>query len=82
MEAKNSKIELLSKPFEDGWANHEGSWVAVQDTKTHGVYYGKIRLKAVRCGKEGCTRCPHHIYAYAQFRDGKKVREKYLGVAR
>ena len=81
-EHQKSTIELLGNPFEGEWANHEGDWVAIQDTKTHKVYYGKIQLKAVTCGKANCHRCPHHIYAYARFRDGKRVRDKYLGVAR
>jgi hypothetical protein len=46
------------------------------------VRKGTIRLKAVWCNKKGCTKCPHKIYAYAQYRDGKKVTEKYVGVAR
>lgn len=43
---------------------------------------GTVRLKEVRCGKPNCKKCPHKIYAYAQYRIGKKVTEKYLGVAR
>jgi len=61
---------------------HQGKGVIIKDTKTGYTYAATIRLKRVSCGKPGCTRCPHHIYAYAQFRDGNKVREKYLGVAR
>ena len=46
------------------------------------IYKGSIRLKEVRCGKKNCKKCPHKIYAYARYRDGKTVKEKYLGVAR
>jgi len=46
------------------------------------VRIGTIRIKEVRCGKKNCTKCPHHIYAYAQYRVGKKVTEKYIGVVR
>ena len=38
-----------------------------------------LKIKAVNCGKEGCTKCPHAHYVYLQWREGKKVREKYLG---
>ena len=80
--AKNSKIKLTRRPPEGGWASLEGLPITLVDRKTGKGFLGRVRLKSVRCGKKGCTRCPHHIYAYAQFRDGKKVREKYLGVAR
>jgi len=43
---------------------------------------GSVRLKEVRCGKKNCKKCPHKIYAYARYRDGGTVKEKYLGVAR
>lgn len=81
-EPKKSTIELVSIPFKDGWANHKGDWVALQAKDTTKLHYAKIRLKAVNCGKSNCHKCPHHIYAYAQFRDRGKVREKYLGIAR
>ena len=77
-----SKIELVSVKPPDGWAAHERDSVTLQDKETGKVYFGQIRIKAVTCGKKGCTKCPHHIYAYALFRKGKKVTEKYLGVAR
>lgn len=43
---------------------------------------GSVRIKEVVCGKSGCKKCPHKIYAYARYRVGKKVTEKYIGVAR
>jgi len=46
------------------------------------IHLGSVRIKEVRCGKKNCKKCPHKIYAYARYRDGKKVLEKYLGVAR
>ena len=42
---------------------------------------GSLKIRAIRCGKANCSKCPHEIYAYAQYRDGKKVKDKYLGVA-
>ncbi len=40
---------------------------------------GTVKIKSVRCNKEGCTKCPHKAYAYAQYRVGGKVTEKYIG---
>ena len=77
-----SKIEVLTKEPRSGWAANEGFNVLIQDNETKRIHTGTIRIKAVRCGKKGCTKCPHHIYAYAQYRKGNKVTEKYLGVAR
>ncbi|GAJ15962.1 unnamed protein product, partial [marine sediment metagenome] len=79
---EKSKIEVVSKKPPGGWAANEGQNVLVQDNETGEIHTGSIRIKAVTCGKKGCTKCPHHIYAYAKFRTGKKVTEKYLGVAR
>jgi len=81
-EKKKPKYDLDSVPFDGGWAQHEGDFVYIKDNATGKTYLGQIRIKPVRCGKGGCTKCPHKIYAYAQFRVGKKVTEKYLGVAR
>jgi len=43
---------------------------------------GSIRIREVRCGKPNCKKCPHKAYAYLRYRQGEKVKEKYLGVAR
>ena len=37
------------------------------------------RLETVRCGKEGCTSCPHGPYWYAYYRDAGKLRSRYIG---
>ena len=37
------------------------------------------RLEAVRCGKEGCRSCPHGPYWYAYFREGGRLRSRYIG---
>lgn len=58
-----------------------GTRVAFTDPEGR-VRIGTVRLKEVRCGKKNCKKCPHRIYAYAQYRVGKKVSEKYIGVAR
>ena len=60
---------------------HQGDSVFFQD-KEGRVRKGTVRIKAVRCGHEGCTKCPHERYAYAQYRAGAKVKEKYIGIAR
>ena len=42
---------------------------------------GKVTLRqeTVRCGKKGCTRCPHGPYWYAYWREGGKMRSRYVG---
>ena len=37
------------------------------------------RLETVRCGKEGCRTCPHGPYWYAYYREGDKLRSRYIG---
>lgn len=41
-----------------------------------GVTY---RQESVRCGKPGCRTCPHGPYWYAYFREGGKLRSRYIG---
>ena len=55
--------------------------VAFKD-KDGRVRVGTVRIKEVRCGKKNCKKCPHKLYAYAQYRVGKKVTEQYIGVVR
>lgn len=43
---------------------------------------GSVRIREIYCGKKSCTKCPHKIYAYIRYREGKKVKDKYIGVAR
>lgn len=37
------------------------------------------RLERVKCGKKGCTRCPHGPYVYKYWREGGRLRKKYAG---
>ena len=37
------------------------------------------RLEEVRCGKRGCTRCPHGPYWYAYWREDGRLRSRYIG---
>ena len=37
------------------------------------------RLETVKCGKEGCRTCPHGPYWYAYFREGDKLKSRYIG---
>jgi hypothetical protein len=37
------------------------------------------RLENVRCGKPGCKSCPHGPYWYAYFRDGGRLKSRYIG---
>jgi hypothetical protein len=38
-----------------------------------------LRQEMVRCGKKGCTRCPHGPYWYAYWREGGRTRSRYVG---
>jgi hypothetical protein len=42
---------------------------------------GKItfRQELVRCGRRGCTRCPHGPYWYAYWREDGRLRSRYIG---
>ena len=42
---------------------------------------GKVtyRQERVRCGREGCTGCPHGPYWYAYWREAGRVRSRYIG---
>ncbi len=41
-----------------------------------------IRVRAVKCGKPNCKRCPHKFYAYAERREKGRLKTRYLGVVR
>ena len=51
------------------------SFDAAEDPEP-GVTY---RLESVRCGKPRCTSCPHGPYWYAYYREGQKLRSRYIG---
>ena len=51
-------------------------FVAEQPEETSKVTY---RLEPVRCGKAGCTRCPHGPYWYAYWREDGRLRSRYIG---
>jgi hypothetical protein len=55
------------EPASHGW---------VGGGESGGVTY---RQETVRCGKQGCTKCPHGPYWYAYFREGGKLRSRYIG---
>ncbi len=38
-----------------------------------------LRQETVRCGKKGCTRCPHGPYWYAYWREEGRTRSRYVG---
>lgn len=38
-----------------------------------------LRRQMVRCGKPGCTRCPHGPYWYAYWTEGGRRRSRYVG---
>jgi len=37
------------------------------------------RQEEVRCGKSGCTRCPHGPYWYAYWKEDGRTRKRYIG---
>lgn len=37
------------------------------------------RLETVKCGKENCRSCPHGPYWYAYYREGDKLKSRYIG---
>jgi hypothetical protein len=37
------------------------------------------RLEMVKCGKPQCKSCPHGPYWYAYYREGKRLRSRYIG---
>lgn len=41
-----------------------------------GVTY---RQESVKCGKRNCSSCPHGPYWYAYYREGDKLRSRYIG---
>ena len=38
-----------------------------------------LRQQMVRCGKAGCTKCPHGPYWYAYWTEGGRRRSRYIG---
>ena len=38
-----------------------------------------FRQQSVKCGKKGCTSCPHGPYWYAYWRQDGRMRSKYIG---
>lgn len=37
------------------------------------------RQERVRCGRDGCTTCPHGPYWYAYWREDGRLRSRYIG---
>lgn len=38
-----------------------------------------LRRQMVRCGKQGCTKCPHGPYWYAYWTEDGRRKSRYLG---
>lgn len=38
-----------------------------------------LRKQMVRCGKDGCTKCPHGPYWYAYWTEDGKRKSRYVG---
>jgi len=60
------------------WDVAKGDKVAFLDPEGN-ISIGIIRFKKVKCGKPACKQCPHGMYAYAQYRRGQTMTEKYIG---
>jgi hypothetical protein len=39
----------------------------------------RLRQRSIRCGKFGCTSCPHGPYWYAYWTENGKRRSRYVG---
>ena len=37
------------------------------------------RQEPIKCGRANCTRCPHGPYWYAYWREGGRLRSRYIG---
>ncbi len=37
------------------------------------------RLETVKCGKPNCNSCPHGPYWYAYYREGDRLKSRYIG---
>ncbi len=57
-------------------ARLESHGVAVEGRESPEI---KLRQRDVRCGKFGCTSCPHGPYWYAYWTEGGRRRSKYIG---
>jgi hypothetical protein len=53
----------------------------VDDTPGDDAKAGRVtfRQEMVKCGKQGCTRCPHGPYWYAYWREDGRTRSRYVG---
>lgn len=49
---------------------------ALDPTETPSV---SMRKQMVRCGKDGCSTCPHGPYWYAYWTEDGKRRSRYIG---
>lgn len=39
----------------------------------------RLRERTVKCGKRGCTQCPHGPYWYAYWSESGRRRSRYIG---
>ena len=54
---------------------HDGPDIAGPEKQITVTY----RQESVRCGKSGCTKCPHGPYWYGYWREDGKLRSRYIG---
>ena len=70
--------ELLSARAGDG----AGSFVLSEPRGSDRSPRETVRRQWVRCGKKGCRSCPHGPYWYAYWREGGRLRSRYIGKER
>lgn len=57
--------------------SREGREFDQQDPEPRGKV--TFRQQAVKCGRDNCSRCPHGPYWYAYWREGGRLRSRYIG---
>ncbi|MBC7129178.1 MAG: hypothetical protein H5T45_05555 [Thermoplasmatales archaeon] len=74
------KLEEMKEYIEKRIQELQESKTSKKEVKTREVVRSiTYQLEKVKCGKEGCTKCPHGPYWYAYWREGEKVKSKYIG---
>lgn len=56
-------------------ARHGAEWEPARSRRGKVTY----RQEMVRCGRDSCSRCPHGPYWYAYWREGGRLRSRYIG---
>jgi len=76
LKKKLEEIERLKRRLKE---LEEEERELLDDLSKLGFPRGSVVAKYVRCGKEGCRKCPHGPYYYLVWKEGGKTKWKYLG---